>query len=508
MEKDIINRARKKDAQAISEIVKKTQRKAIYFAYKVVNDEALAKDIVLQSYILAFQNLDQLMDDGMFEHWFGRKVSEQLLNQIEYEKNSSLNSSFYVDEEDRIEFDANVRNDKMPFKIESFMNVQEIQNTTQSVLNLLTEKQRLMLMMYYFENMSIFEIADIFGVSENAVKDNLAYVRKKIMNTLNVANVRSMSFLSWFLNDQMSKMISCHVPVDTIVEAIRCIPQQVGIYDNMSGILGWWLRKTAISKALIVVFSMTLVVFIQFALSGSNYNTIVKATEKLDTLESFHIKGVQRTQNGDRDFDFDVYIKNTDNKDEYYSIATTTIPEEAGYYYVFHYKDDQCQKYITTTPVDINSIDESQFGEYLSPSINGNDLVDCYILSSKTLYTELLTMQPDSYDIALMKVYGRLFNGDENLRIRAVDKVRVLDKENINEANFERDGDVKRIKYNLALWKTDDSNEIITEQKSDSSNMVEIRDGYITHLELNDPIDGGQYYYGSYLKMDFIDFVE
>lgn len=184
MEKDLINRARKKDAQAISEIVQKTQRKAIYFAYKVVNDEALAKDIVLQSYILAFQNLDQLMDDGMFEHWFGRKVSEQLLNQIEYEKNSSLNSSFYVDEEDRIEFDANVRNDKMPFKFESFMNVQKIQDTTQSVLNLLTEKQRLMLMMYYFENMSIFEIADIFGVSENAVKDNLAYARKKIMNTL------------------------------------------------------------------------------------------------------------------------------------------------------------------------------------------------------------------------------------------------------------------------------------------------------------------------------------
>lgn len=308
MEKDLINRARKKDVQAISEIVQKTQRKVIYFVYKVVNDEELAKDIVLQSYILAFQNLDQLMDDGNFEHWFGRKVSEQLLNQIEYEKNSSLNSSFYVDEEDRIEFDANVRNDKMPFKIESFMNVQEIQDTTRSVLNLLTEKQRLMLMMYYFENMSIFEIADVIGVSENAVKDNLAYIRKKIMNTLSNANIRSMSFLSWFLNDQMSKMISCYVSVDTIVEAIRCIPQQVGIYDNTSGILGWWLRKTAISKALIVVLSMTLMSFILGALSGSNYNTIVKATEKLDTLESFHIKGVQHTQNGD--IDFDVYIKN------------------------------------------------------------------------------------------------------------------------------------------------------------------------------------------------------
>ena len=277
-----------------------------------------------------------------------------------------------------LKFDAKCSNDKMPFKIESFMNVQEIQDTTRSVLNLLTEKQRLMLMMYYFENMSIFEIADVIGVSENAVKDNLVYVRKKIMNTLSDANVRSMSFLSWFLNDQMSKMISCHVSVDTIVEAISCIPQQVGIYDNMSGILGWWLRKTAISKALTVVLSMTLMSFILGALSGSNYNTIVNATEKLDTLESFHIKGVQHTQNGD--IDFDVYIKNTDDIDEYYAVATTTIPEEVGYHYVFHYKDNQCQKYITTTPVDLNSIDGSQFGEYLTPSTNGNDLVDCYIL--------------------------------------------------------------------------------------------------------------------------------
>lgn len=506
MEKELINRARKKNVQAINEIVQKTQRKAIYFAYKVVNDEALAKDIVLQSYILAFQNLDQLMDDGMFEHWFGRKVSEQLLNQIEYEKNSSLNSSFYVDEEDRIEFDANVRNDKMPFKFESFMNVQKIQDTTQSVLNLLTEKQRLMLMMYYFENMSIFEIADIFGVSENAVKDNLAYARKKIMNTLSDTNVRSMSFLSWFLIDQMSKMISCHVPVDTIVEAIRCMPQQVGIYDNMSGILGWWLRKTAISKALIVVLSMTLMFFILGALSGSNYNTIVKATEKLDTLESFHIKGV--ISYPDNYFEYDVYIKNTDNKDEYYSIATSTVPEEAGYYYVFHYKDDQCQKYTTTTPVDFNSIDESQFGEYLTPSFNSSDIEDCYILSAKSYYREKAMFKPDTYNAACLRAAGRLEHNDENFRIEALDKVRILDKENINEANFEKDGDVKRIKYNLALWKTDNSNEIITQQKSDSSSTIEIRDGYLTHLEVNEPIDDGKKYYGSYLKMDFIDFVE
>ena len=305
----IVKSKKKRINEAIAEIIQLTERKAYFIAYKVVNNEATAKDIVQEAYIQAFQKLDQLSDDSKFESWFNQIVSHKALDYTKSKqgKNKPVEFSSLDDEEDRLEFEANIKNDKASFEPEASMNYKELQEGVQGVLSELPENQRLALMMYYFENMSIFEIADIFGVSENAVKDNLAYARKKIMNTLSDTNVRSMSFLSCFLNDQMSKMISCHVPVDTIVEAIRCKPQQVGIYDKMSGILGWWLRKTAISKALIVVLSTTLMFFILGALSGSNYNTIVKATEKLDTLESFHIKGV--ISYPDNYFEYDVYIK-------------------------------------------------------------------------------------------------------------------------------------------------------------------------------------------------------
>ena len=40
-------------------------------------------------------------------------------------------------------------------------------------------------MMYYFEDMSVSEIADVYGVSGNTVKGYLAYGRKKSRLSLN-----------------------------------------------------------------------------------------------------------------------------------------------------------------------------------------------------------------------------------------------------------------------------------------------------------------------------------
>lgn len=51
MEKDLINRARNRDNEAIAEIIQFTERKAYFIAYKVVNNEATAKDIVQEAYI-------------------------------------------------------------------------------------------------------------------------------------------------------------------------------------------------------------------------------------------------------------------------------------------------------------------------------------------------------------------------------------------------------------------------------------------------------------------------
>ena len=163
MEKGLIVRARKKDNEAIAEIIQLTERKAYFIAYKVVNNEATAKDIVQEAYIQAFQKLDQLSDDSKFESWFNQIVSHKALDYTKSKigKNKPVEFSSLDDEEDRLEFEANIKNDKASFEPEASMNYKELQEGVQGVLNELPENQRRALMMYYIEDMSVSEIADV-----------------------------------------------------------------------------------------------------------------------------------------------------------------------------------------------------------------------------------------------------------------------------------------------------------------------------------------------------------
>lgn len=184
MEKGLINRARNKDNEAIVKIIRFTERKAYFIAYKVVNNEATAKDIVQEAYIQAFQKLDQLADEAKFESWFNQIVSHKALDytKSKQSKNKPVELSSLDDEEDRLDFEANIKNDKAMFEPEANMNYKELQEGIQKVLEELPDNQRLALMMYYFEDMSVSEIADVYGVSGNTVKGYLSYGRKKIKN--------------------------------------------------------------------------------------------------------------------------------------------------------------------------------------------------------------------------------------------------------------------------------------------------------------------------------------
>lgn len=317
MEKGLITRARKKDNEAIAEIIQLTERKAYFIAYKVVNNEATAKDIVQEAYIQAFQKLDQLSDDSKFESWFNQIVSHKALDYTKSKqgKNKPVEFSSLDNEEDRLEFEANIKNDKASFEPEASVNYKELQEGVQGVLSELPENQRLALMMYYFEDMSVSEIADVYGVSGNTVKGYLAYGRKKIKNIIEAMRekgvsfygVAPMPFLTWMLHDQMAKTAVSHVSKDIIIKTVGtsaaattagAAATKTGV--SKSGFAKWWASKTASVKAGVCAGTVVVTGAVGYAAVdyNSNYNQVVRAVDKLDSLESFHIKGTETSPDG------------------------------------------------------------------------------------------------------------------------------------------------------------------------------------------------------------------
>lgn len=84
--------------------------------------------------------------------------------------------------EDIVDFEANLKNDFMPF---TFTNKDELQvHKLNDSFALLPEQQRLALLMFYILNMSLSEIAELFNVKEAKAKSIVANARKKLNTSI------------------------------------------------------------------------------------------------------------------------------------------------------------------------------------------------------------------------------------------------------------------------------------------------------------------------------------
>ena len=62
------------------------------------------------------------------------------------------------------------------------MDYAETKRLMKEILDGLPEDQKLWVLMYYYEELSVADIADVLGCSTGTVKSRLNYARKKIRN--------------------------------------------------------------------------------------------------------------------------------------------------------------------------------------------------------------------------------------------------------------------------------------------------------------------------------------
>jgi len=190
-------------------------------------------------------------------------------------------------------------------------------------------------------------------------------------------------------------------------------------------------------------------------------------------------------------------------------LYTNSYPDYEGNTFVSHFKNDKCQYYETQDPVDLNSIDMNKFGDYTKASVDGDTIVNSYIYQGKTNYRELSTLRVDAYDFEALKVYSELENKPSDFRLNIVNKLQKIDEKNMNEVSFKKEGDIKTLMYNMAMWKKLENGEVEITEKSDYKCEMKIQNGYLISLEHYTPYnsDDGDMVYGI-SKMEFVDFVK
>ena len=219
---ELIQRAIDKDQTAIEQLYNMTSDNVYYSIKTMIKNEDVVMDIMQDTYLKAFASLSQLKEPAAFRGWIKRIAHNKTVDYLRKAKPVMFSEMVSVDSDEMIDF-KDERTASMP---EEVMDQKETSRLIGEILDGLSEEQRTAVGMFYFDNMSVKEIADVLDVSENTVKSRLNYARKNIgievkaleKKGTKLYNLAPIPFLLWLFKSEQA--YATEIPASMVLEGI------------------------------------------------------------------------------------------------------------------------------------------------------------------------------------------------------------------------------------------------------------------------------------------------
>lgn len=209
---ELIERAKTGDSEAFQELYELTSSRNFYLIQKIVKNVSDAEDVFQDTWIKIYENLNQFRDTKLssFVSWSGRVASNTALDFLRKKKPMLFSDMEKEGDSEPIQFD--VQDFKIENQPELAFDQKQTSEIIQELLDGLADEQRICVMMFYLQDMSIREIAETIGCSENTVKSRLSYARKKIQaqgevlekKGIHLRGLAPLLLLGWLLRDEMA----------------------------------------------------------------------------------------------------------------------------------------------------------------------------------------------------------------------------------------------------------------------------------------------------------------
>lgn len=162
-------------ATAYSYIIDRHKDKAFNLAFRICGNREDAEEVTQDSFLKAYRSLKEFRMKSSFSTWLFRIVYNTAISQIRLRKDRTISLSDYPSES--IEFSGN--ND---FDEEAENEYKKY--IVNQALNNLTTEERAIISLYYYEDMSIEEIAEVTGSGKSNIKVKLFRTRQKMLETI------------------------------------------------------------------------------------------------------------------------------------------------------------------------------------------------------------------------------------------------------------------------------------------------------------------------------------
>ena len=175
LDEALLDRARAGDPAALTALYEATSLAIYRSIHALLRDEDLVLDVQQDTYLKAFERLDQLREAASFLPWLRRIAVNEARMQLR-RKQPLLFSQLSEDGAEEQEL-PDLRPEASP---ELALDREENNRLIREILDGLTDAQRMILGMYYYEQIPIKEIAESLNLSQSTVKTQLRRSRKRV----------------------------------------------------------------------------------------------------------------------------------------------------------------------------------------------------------------------------------------------------------------------------------------------------------------------------------------
>lgn len=173
----LVGRMQSGDEEAFTMMVKQYEKLVYYIAMKSLNDPADAKDVMQETFIEVKKSIQNLKDPKLFKAWLNRvvfsKVSRYYSKHREFAMDDSTSGQLYRIQEKRSYM--------VPEKAMQFRNNKELLD---ACILQLKPIYREVILLRYFEQLSLLEIAKVLAIPEGTVKSRINVAKKELKKTI------------------------------------------------------------------------------------------------------------------------------------------------------------------------------------------------------------------------------------------------------------------------------------------------------------------------------------
>ena len=211
---ELVALARNGEKAAFSHLIKRYQTLALRIAQKMMSRNDIAQELMQEAFLQAYLSLDRLQDDEKFSSWLCGIVINVCRSHIRQQK---INFLSFEEIMGGIRIDGDIFRSDTPSPLKVAQE-RELYNLVLEAVNSLSPKNRTTVLLFYFEQLTIYKISALLNISVTAIKGRLHKARKQLKDKLLPLYSENESIILASQNKNMIEVTVAdliHLPIDS-----------------------------------------------------------------------------------------------------------------------------------------------------------------------------------------------------------------------------------------------------------------------------------------------------